>query len=224
MKIFSVLAVCAYCVAAEKIKIGDLKNLHHGVSGSVFATDDHTLVIENFNYDGAGPDAFFWVGTEGSPSNVADEKTLILDPQGQNYKYRDQSAPVLGRSDDEMITLTLPSNMKVGDLKWISVWCRRFTVDFGNLIFPDNLDLPTSEKSLPHPLVPVDDNAVAEPEPESESEPEPEHDHDHHDHDHHDHDHNRVDAEPSAEPSSSSGLVVSSLVSSLVLLLSSLFL
>ena len=189
-----------------------------------------------------GPDAFFWVGTEGSPSNVADEKTLILDPQGQNYKYRDQSAPVLGRSDDEMITLTLPSNMKVGDLKWISVWCRRFTVDFGNLIFPDNLDLPTSEKSLPHPLVPVDDNAVAEPEPESESEPEPgkmlrlslvsssirfissEHDHDHHDHDHHDHDHNRVDAEPSAEPSSSSGLVVSSLVSSLVLLLSSLFL
>ena len=54
MKIFSVLAVCAYCVAAEKIKIGDLKNLHHGVSGSVFATDDHTLVIENFNYDGAG--------------------------------------------------------------------------------------------------------------------------------------------------------------------------
>ena len=191
MKILSVLAVCAYCVVAEKTKIGDLKNLHHGVSGSVFATDDHTLVIENFNYDGAGlkanyfpniffqsftpgPDAFFWVGTEGSPSNVADEKTLILDPQGQNYKYRDQSAPVLGRSDDEKITLTLPANMKVGDLKWVSVWCRRFTVDFGNLIFPDNLDLPTSEKTLPHPLVPVDDNDVAaEPEPESESEPEP---------------------------------------------------
>ena len=120
-----------------------------------------------------GPDAFFWVGTEGSPSNVSDEKTLILDPQGNNYQYRDQSAPVLGRSDGERMTLTLPSNMKVGDLKWISVWCRRFTVDFGNLIFPDNLDLPTSEKQLPHPLVPVDDNAVSEPEPEGESEPEP---------------------------------------------------
>ena len=121
-----------------------------------------------------GPDAFFWVGTEGSPSNVADEKTLILDPQGQNYQYRDQSVAKLGRSDDELIALKLPANMKVGDLKWISVWCRRFVVDFGNLIFPDNLDLPTSEKQLPHPLVPVDGNDVSgEPEPESEGEPEP---------------------------------------------------
>merc|ERR1719219_1709764 len=112
--------------------------------------------------------------------------------------------------------------MKAGDLKWISVWCRRFTVDFGNLIFPDNLDLPTSEKQLPHPLVPVDNNDVSgEPEPEGESEPEPEHDHDH-DH-HHDHDHNRVDAEPGTEgePSSSTSLVVSSMA---VLLLTSLLL
>ena len=54
MKILSVLAVCAYCVSAEKIKIGELKNLHHGVSGSVFAIDDNTIAIENFNYDGAG--------------------------------------------------------------------------------------------------------------------------------------------------------------------------
>ena len=57
MKILSVLAVCAYCVVAEKIKIGELENLHHGVSGSVFAADDNTLVIENFNYDGAGSKA-----------------------------------------------------------------------------------------------------------------------------------------------------------------------
>ena len=64
--------------------------------------------------------------------------------------------------------------MKVGDLKWISVWCRRFTVDFGNLIFPDNLDLATSEKELPPPIKPVDTNDVSgEPEPESEGEPEP---------------------------------------------------
>ena len=54
MKILSVLAVCAYCVVAENIKIGELENLHHGVSGSVLSTDDHTIVIENFNYDGAG--------------------------------------------------------------------------------------------------------------------------------------------------------------------------
>ena len=72
-------------------------------------------------------------------------------------------------------------------MKWFSVWCRRFTFDFGSLLFP-------VEKSseLPHPLAPLDDNSVAEPEPEVEAEPSSDHsDHDH-DHDHH--------AEP--EPSS----------------------
>ena len=121
-----------------------------------------------------GPDAFFWVGTEGSPSSTNEDKTFILDPSGATYKYRDQSAPVLGRSEGERIALKMPAGMKVGDLKWISVWCRRFTVDFGNLIFPDNLGLATSEKELPPPIKPVDTNDVSgEPEPESEGEPEP---------------------------------------------------
>ena len=60
------------------------------------------------------------------------------------------------------------------------MWCRRYSVDFGNLIFPANLNLPKSG-DIPHPLAPVD-NSVAEPEPEAEAEAEPEHDHDHHDH------------------------------------------
>ena len=33
----------------------------------------------------------------------------------------------------------------VGDLKWISVWSRRLSVDFGHLIFPDDLGLSKSE-------------------------------------------------------------------------------
>ena len=95
---------------------------------------------------------------------------------------------------------------QVGDLKWLSVWCRQFSVDFGNLIFP--ADLVSRDKSffqyfhllfqfpksddLPHPLVPVDNDVAPEPEPEAEAEPEPEHDHDHHDHDH-DHDHSEFE-------------------------------
>merc|ERR1719264_1178185 len=69
---------------------------------------------------------------------------------------------------------------------WLSVWCRKFSVDFGNLIFPTDLNLPKSPAiggdSLPAPLSPVD-NSVVEPEPEPETEPEPEPEHDH-DHDH----------------------------------------
>ena len=80
------------------------------------------------------------------PNSFADEKTLILKPQGRNYKHIDRSAPDLGRAVDEKIILTLPSNMNVRDLK--RIWCMMYCVDFGNLIFHDSLDLPTSEKNL----------------------------------------------------------------------------
>ena len=57
------------------------------------------------------------------------------------YEYRDQSAPILKGAAKEQITLRLPENMKVGDIKWLSVWCRKFSVDFGNLIFPTDLNV-----------------------------------------------------------------------------------
>lgn len=36
-------------------KIGALSQLHHGVSGDVYAVDSRTLFLKNFNYDGQGP-------------------------------------------------------------------------------------------------------------------------------------------------------------------------
>ena len=54
MRLLSVLTVCVSSIMAEKVKIGELGTFHHDVSGTVSAVDDNTLVIENFNYDGAG--------------------------------------------------------------------------------------------------------------------------------------------------------------------------
>jgi len=152
--------------------IGSLSTLKHAVSGSVYAVDEKTLMIKDFNYDGAGPDAFFWVGTEGSPTDVEDEsKTAILAHpyQGVHYEYRNEDAPVLKASSQEAITLFLPDTMKVSDLKWISVWCRQFSVDFGNLMFPADLKVPGGE-AVPEPEA----EAEAEPEPEAEAEAEAE--------------------------------------------------
>ena len=57
---------------------------------------------------------------------------------GTFYEDRDDpAAPFLsqegfdGTQDD--IVLTLPDKIKVKDLKWISVWCREFALDFGSL-------------------------------------------------------------------------------------------
>ena len=105
----------------------------------------------------SGPDAFFWVGPEGTPSNVPDEtKTKILAHpyvEPGYYEYRDQSAPILKGAAKEQITLRLPENMKVGDIKWLSVWCRKFSVDFGNLIFPTDLNVRRDALTLTDSLI-----------------------------------------------------------------------
>jgi len=38
--------------------IGKLSELHHGVSGEVYAVDARTLFIKDFTYDGEGPGWF----------------------------------------------------------------------------------------------------------------------------------------------------------------------
>ena len=38
------------------------------------------------------------------------------------------------------IVLTLPENIEVKDLKWISIWCRRAKISFGDFVFKDNSD------------------------------------------------------------------------------------
>ena len=128
-------------VHSEGIGLGNLINRQHGIGGTVYAIDEKTLLIKGFTYDGAGPDAFFWAGTQGLPSGIG---TILPYPfEGKFYEYEDQSAPILnGRfSGDKNIKLTLPDTLKATDIKWLSVWCRAFSANFGDLIFPDNLSL-----------------------------------------------------------------------------------
>ena len=40
--------------------------------------------------------------------------------------------------------MTLPKHLKTTDLKWLSVWCRLFKFNFGEVFFPDGLALPGS--------------------------------------------------------------------------------
>ncbi len=147
------LAIAAFAVAANgEVKVGKFRNLHHGIAGTVYAVDEHTLRIEDFEYDGAGPDAFFWVGTQGRPSSVG---TILPYPfDGRFYEYEDGNAPILeGRFDKKEIKLTLPDNLKVSELKWMSVWCRAYRVNFGDIFFPDDLFTEEKEDDLPPPLV-----------------------------------------------------------------------
>ncbi|KAG5674929.1 hypothetical protein PVAND_004873 [Polypedilum vanderplanki] len=142
MELWKVLLVlCAVnFVTAQKnyygTHIGRLSEYHHSVSGDVFAVDSRTLFIKSFNYDGEGPAAYFYVGNSKTPSN-----------QG-GFRIRDETGNpgVLKRYINKDITLTLPEGKTLKDIRWFSVWCDEFSVDFGNVMIPKNLEFPRPQK------------------------------------------------------------------------------
>ncbi|XP_044012563.1 protein Skeletor, isoforms B/C isoform X3 [Aphidius gifuensis] len=115
--------------------IGKLSELHHGVSGEVYAVDGRTLFIKDFTYDGQGPAAYFYAGNS-------------MTPITNGFKIRDErgmSAP-LKRYRKKGITLTLPERKTLNNIKWFSVWCDDFSVNFGDVKIPRNFDYPKPQK------------------------------------------------------------------------------
>ena len=41
--------------------LGDLRPLQHQTSGKLYAIDEKTFFIQNFNYDGLGPSEYNWL-------------------------------------------------------------------------------------------------------------------------------------------------------------------
>jgi len=135
-------ASAADVLDAEK-EIGSFVNYFHGIHGTAYAVGNHTIVIKNFKYDGEGPDAFFWAGTTSKPNSRGKKQLNAVLPHpfvGEHYDYSDRNIPILGEfRGDEDISLSLPDYITVHDIKWLSVWCRDYKVNFGHVAFPDNL-------------------------------------------------------------------------------------
>ncbi|XP_065078550.1 protein Skeletor, isoforms B/C isoform X1 [Ochlerotatus camptorhynchus] len=115
--------------------IGDIVEFGHGVKGRVYAVDESTLYVKGFHYDGTAPDAFFWVGNSPRPSP---EGYIIPYPE----EYTGREPPSLGQHNNSNVVLKLPMGKRIRDIRWLSVWCRRFTVDFGDVFIPPGLDVP----------------------------------------------------------------------------------
>ncbi|KAM0725706.1 Protein Skeletor, isoforms B/C [Formica fusca] len=115
--------------------IGLLQEYAHGIKGTVYAVDDATIFIKGFSYDGTGPDAYFWVGNTSRPN-----------PDGYIVPYPESDSStdprVLEAYNHTDIILRLPGGKRIRDIKWLSVWCRRFTVDFGDVFIPLDLKVP----------------------------------------------------------------------------------
>ncbi|XP_076395464.1 DM13 and DOMON_DOH domain-containing protein skeletor isoform X2 [Megachile rotundata] len=115
--------------------IGKLSELHHGVSGEVYAVDGRTLFIKDFTYDGEAPTAYFYVGNTKSPN-------------GNGIRLRDErgSTETLRRYRRKSITLTLPDGKTLNNIKWFAVWCDEYAVNFGDVRIPRGFDYPKPQK------------------------------------------------------------------------------
>merc|ERR1711971_1344322 len=127
-------------------KVGDVSELsEHELAGELWATDKNTLEFRKFTYEGDGPDAFFMIGTHDADENPNLDDGIPI-PYSKDevfiqklYDINDE-IPALQEFRNEQFKITLPLGIHVSDLKWLSVYCRKFTKDFGNVKFSSHDD------------------------------------------------------------------------------------
>jgi len=126
--------------------LGEMSTLAHGVqSGNISIEDTKTITINDLFYDGEGPDAYFMVGFGGEPGPNG---TKVPDEMGSCGKLR--------KYEGQDVTLTLPGNLTVFNISWLSMYCIQHTHNFGHVNFPTATQL-----NVP-PYMPGTNNQVTE--------------------------------------------------------------
>lgn len=117
---------------AEDISLGSIVGRAHDVSGEVYVLSDRVLEVRNFAYDGTAPDAFFWADSNAVPSGAG---FILLDAAPTNSC----GSTKLGASDGTVTyRLEFPEGTSIQDITGgsISVWCKEFGANFGELVIP----------------------------------------------------------------------------------------
>ncbi|KAF0312975.1 Protein Skeletor, isoforms B/C [Amphibalanus amphitrite] len=111
--------------------INKFNSYHHQVSGHVYAVDQYTILIKDFSYDGEGTDTFFWAGSNNRPG-----------PRGFILPDEHDSTNVLQRYHNNDVTLTLPQDKKLSDIKWLAVYDLTVQDTFGDVYIPEGFEAP----------------------------------------------------------------------------------
>uniref|UniRef100_A0A131YTZ5 Chitin-binding protein n=1 Tax=Rhipicephalus appendiculatus TaxID=34631 RepID=A0A131YTZ5_RHIAP len=111
--------------------LGNLNTGIHGVGGKLYVASADTLVLQDFTYDGMGPDAHFLIGT----TDKADGSGTVIDNQAD-------SATPLSAYSKSTFELKLPAGKKITDYRWFSVYCKKAQTSFAHVDIPSNVDYP----------------------------------------------------------------------------------
>jgi len=97
----------------------DFTTFAHGVRVTLTVVDDCTLELTSFDYDGGGPEVYFYGGLNGVYSG-ANSFALSLRLNGNTFT-------------DNTLTLVLPADKTLDVFDSISVWCVDFRANFGDV-------------------------------------------------------------------------------------------
>ena len=145
------------------VVLGSFNEHHHGVQGEVWAANSTTIVIRHFSYDGEGPDVFFYAGSGESPRSIksgSGDFQILPYPWKGEFPSDDDDVEVLGAFTNQSVLLRLPDSLPVSKLRWISVWCRLFGINFGDMVLKEAVSFEerlNQRENVPKPAPPSDE-------------------------------------------------------------------
>jgi hypothetical protein len=112
-------AQCGYSLAGWEAELE--YSAPYGIDGVGVIVDAGTIRVDNFSYNGTGPDVYFYLGRSRSQNDL--ENGIAISGQ-------------LDRAySDETVELTVPPSVDLAEYRALSVWCRAFSVDFSSATF-----------------------------------------------------------------------------------------
>jgi hypothetical protein len=100
---------------------GFFETIAHNVSGRAEFLDDCTIKITHFNYDGGGPEVYFYGGVD---HNYSESDAFAMGQKISGIVYNNNE-----------IILRIPDNKTLDDITGMSVWCVDFAANFGQVTF-----------------------------------------------------------------------------------------
>eukprot|EP00092_Neocalanus_flemingeri_P015511 GFUD01016791.1.p1 GENE.GFUD01016791.1~~GFUD01016791.1.p1 ORF type:complete len:167 (+),score=22.98 GFUD01016791.1:99-599(+) len=126
------------------VKLGQLPSpiAKHPLNGTVYYRKDHpsVITISKLYYPIMGPDAFFWAGEDSPGCNddsIGDTSYYLPVGKVGSTEYYSRELEILPAYDgtEKDVILRLPAGVTVRQLKWFCLWCRDFSVNFGQIDF-----------------------------------------------------------------------------------------
>ena len=116
----------------------------YDIDGDIYSIGDNRLVIEGITNNIEAPDIYFILGTHGGKPNK-DGILLPFPLQGIGNKTPFQNETSDGEQNP--ILLTLPSSVKVPDLKWMSIWIKSLDKIMGQVAFTNQAKSTDEQES-----------------------------------------------------------------------------